>query len=411
MFNARTIGAGLTKSRPGETLLLSAGVFQEELRIDRAIVIQGEDSARPVVRGTIAVSRGIGWLVLHNLDLTLASLIAVEGVNLTLRKCRLNGVGTGIDIAGAGAALVLDDCEITGMQVAVRVRSGARAAISRCRLHGVTGNAFWVDTGASASIADSEVSGSGTDTYPAMALGANAHVDLLRCRILGNTVGMQIFNGSAVSVTECEFRGNTTAALHVNDRASVTIRQCRFIDNDLHVNATGNSAMLMEQCEVQGGNGTQAAVAIQSGATATIRDSKIHDAYNAIVTLGSGAVTIENCELWKTKEPAIWVNSAVVIKGCKVHDVASIGMDFEEGASGTVEDCEIWECQKTAVAASKSTLTFHRLRVHDGPWAVFLGESKSEFEDCEFWNLRGNAAISVERSSTPKLKKIRIHDV
>jgi hypothetical protein len=179
------------------------------------------------------------------------------GTRVALRQSAIVRPGSHAVLAVSGAAVVIEDSEISDCQaVAVLVgdRSGppARAQITRSFLRHSGATALWVRAGSSAVLDASEFTENGTGI---LTTDAGTRVTLKNCVVSGNRdYGLHAHTGSEITATAATLDDNARGAQSglqnkSSARATLILNQCTIRDSRLFaLGASAQSVLTANDC-------------------------------------------------------------------------------------------------------------------------------------------------------------------
>ncbi|MEV6846517.1 right-handed parallel beta-helix repeat-containing protein [Actinoplanes sp. NPDC051411] len=363
----QSIEAALRSAAPGQTVLLSPGVYREDLVIDREVrlvaelgrgtvwligrvpvrltaaatladlVLTGGDPGEAVLSvtggspeivgcefrdGRVEVSGGAAP-ELRDCRFTggrLAGLYALGDSVVRMTSCLVNGVdGIGV-VAGGSARVSIEDCWVSGVSGSgLRARGNARVEIARGGLTAPGRHGVLAEETAEVTVREAAIERSGADGVLA---SGSARVDLVGCRIADGA------GAGAVATDRAEVTLSGTGI----DRAATTGVVAR---GEATVRVTGGSV------RHAGGNG----IFVSERATATLSDTAVGDsAYSAVHAGGSARLTATHLWIGPSAEHGLHLigEATAELTGGRVRGCALAGISLEDHASaqatGTVLD-------------------------------------------------------------------------
>lgn len=449
---AQTIAAAIQVARPDQTIVLTAGVYREELLIDKNVrltaelgrgtvwltgqpirvtagatlddlVLAGDDPSEPLLvvadgtarltgcelRNGRAEATGTARLALRDCQLAGARLAGVYALGesaVTVERCRVTDVdGIGV-VAGGSARVTVTDTWIGSVSGSgLRARGNARidldrGAISRPGRHGVL-----AEESARVTVRDGAVEHSGADGVLA---SGSARVELTGCRVTDVAGAGAVATGSAeIVLTRCDV-----------DRAATTGVVCR---GDATVTVTGGTV------RNSGGNG----VFVTERGTVTLAGTAVGDsAYSAVHAGGTGTLTVDGAWLGPSAEHGLHLigESRVEVTGARVHRCGLAGLSVGEHARVSVtgaildanrngvitgsdqpamlKDCLVSNAERAGVQVSGgATITITETRIeHPGTAGiVFEQDSSGTVESCSVHGA-GGSGIVVWTGAKPTVK-------
>lgn len=204
------IGDALAAAGPGDTVLVGAGTYAENLLIDdRSVVIAATEPATVTVTAAdplrpVVQSHG-GTLELRHLRLAAdaAAAVTASGSRLTMTDCDLTAAaGAGIQL-GAGTEFRLDRCRITGAQPGVQI-DGAAGTLTDCTVSGIVSDGILI---------------------------RSADPVLRNCTVSDTGYrGIYIYDYSRPTIESCEITRTGDAGVVIAQQSSAVVRRCRVTD-------------------------------------------------------------------------------------------------------------------------------------------------------------------------------------
>jgi len=231
-----TIQGAIDAARPGDTVRVMPGVYHENIRLDKGIMLTGSDPNNPqTVAGTIidggqrdrvvrydainAVASIRGFTIRNGKAETYGGGLAVFGRGLTIENNVIANNSSGDGWSGGGIYVFLADATIRGNRFesnqsphlggAIYARgTGSLAGIEPLYLEG---NTF---------------EGNSASRGGAICVDYNGIVNIVDCSFIGNSgsggaAGISVEDGAAVTVSRCSFAENTGGG-------SVEVKSGRF---------------------------------------------------------------------------------------------------------------------------------------------------------------------------------------
>lgn len=352
-----TVSEALAAAADGDVLVLSPGIYRENLVIEQSVTVRGprQDGDGPV---RIAPPEGVP--------------LTVRG-SATVQELRIEGQ----DTTAPGVLVENSTPELIGLQVhtssasGVEVRAGARPTVRKLTVSNATGLGISVTDGAGGLFEDCEVLEAG---QPGVSVRGSAHLRLERCVIRHSTgAGISVSgDGSAVDAVGCEISDITGAGIQLGDRATAHVTDCRVSGT------TGDG------------------VRLDSDAVLTLTDSEVSDIPENAVDLRS--------------------RSVLTLVRSTVRSFGRNGLSvWDPGTRADAHHCEFRESTGDYPAvwvSDGATAVLESCRVHDVPDALFLLDSGSRADvvDSDIGRVRG-AAVSVSDGATAQLDSCRIKEV
>lgn len=129
------INEALAKARPGDTVEVSAGEYQEQLRLPNGVTVKGRMPDVPILRVTSAGAgpvvailaegvkgaRVVRFSIRADEKAPLAAAVAISDSDLELQDTEIVGAATGVEIRGKSTAVLransIQDCRDTGIRI------------------------------------------------------------------------------------------------------------------------------------------------------------------------------------------------------------------------------------------------------------------------------------------------------
>ena len=432
---APSIEAALRSAVDGQTVLVSPGVYREDLVVDRAVrlvaelgrgtvwlvgrtpvrvtaaavlgdlVVTGGDPGAAILSvtaggaelvgcefrdGRVEVSAGASP-ALRDCRFTggrLAGLYALGDSHVTLESCMVTGVdGIGV-VAGGSARVTMRNTWITAVSGSgVRARGGARVEIFRGGLTAPGRHGVLAEETAAVTATEVAIDGSGADGVLA---SGSATVELTACRVTGSG------GAGAVATDKAELVLAGTAV----DRAATTGVVVR---GDAQVRVTGGSV------RHSGGNGFFAA----DRSTATLIDTAVGDsAYSAVHVGGSARVSARQTWLGPSAEHGLHVTgeAGAELTGGRIQSCTLAAVSLEEHATLTLTELVLDGNRNGVMHSSDRPVTLTGCLVGASERAgVQVGEGATVMmTDCRI-ERTGTAGIVFERDSGGTVERCSVH--
>ena len=432
---AASIAVALRLAAPGQTVLVSPGVYHEDLVIDRDVRLVaelGRGTVRLIGRTPVRVSAAAELcdLVLTGSDPDEAILsVAAGGADImgcefrdgrveisaraspTLRDCRFTGgrlaglyalgdsdvtlercVVTGVDgigvVAGGAARVTMRNTWITAVSGSgVRARGSARVEIYRGGLTAAGRHGVLAEETAAVIATEVAIERSAAD---GVLVNGSAKVELSACRI-ADTGG-----AGAVAADSAELVLSGTGV----DRAATTGVVAR---GGAQVRITGGSV------RHSGGNGVFAA----DRSTATLSDTAVGDsAYSAVHAGGSAQVTARQVWLGPSAEHGLHVTgeAGADFTGGRMQSCALAAVSLEEHATLAATDVVLDRNRNGVMHSSDRPVTLTGCVVSASERAgVQIGEKATiTMTDCRV-DRPGTAGIVFEQDSGGSVRNCTVH--
>jgi len=176
------------------------------------------------------------------------------------------------------------------------------------------------------------------------------------------------------------------------------------------------------------GQGPRENIIVESGAasclkmqavSATVRGLTLRGCAGAAgkkhfaVKVAQGNLTLEDCAITSDSLACVAVQGATAnatLRGCKIHDGASDGVLFFEGATGLIETCEISNHQRAGVHIKKGAAPLFRdcvIRGNKASGVVITDNGQGSIEGCDI-NDNAKAGVQIGQSGAPAIRRCKI---
>ncbi|MER7246252.1 right-handed parallel beta-helix repeat-containing protein [Kribbella sp. NPDC000426] len=353
----RRISEALRAAAPGDVIVVSAGEYAEQLRLDRSVAM--------VADGTVTLVGAPGEPV-----------IVAEGLECTVRGITIRGVDGPPAIGVApGAGLLLEDCVVTGGRIHARGNESGQGSdltgygvttvmLRRTRLEKGRLAALHLSGRVRAKVEDTVI-----DTIDGIGvvLSGNAFLDASRLRLnVTSGYGFRLRGASRLELTDGVIRQTGMAGVLLEDSSTAALSDVRIdqaggpgvhtagtakvVLADCRVRSTRASALVaQDQADLTGADcivsdaGANALLASDS-ATATLTDSRFdRSTYSAVHLTGTAVVRLTDCLIRQGAEHGVHATatSRVELTRCGIADVGLTGLSVVDAASTEAEDCRI----------------------------------------------------------------------
>lgn len=346
----RTIGDALAVARTGAVINVTAGRYEENLRVATRVTIVAEGA-----RGSVEICPARGSAITLQAD-------AVMLTDLVLRGPEDDDVPV-LDAFRGQAAL--DGCEIVGTGwTAVLSRNGGSLAMRNCRITNPAGAGI-VDTSPEHSV-----------------------------------------------VEDCVIEHLGSSAVVLGERARTTVRGCTLRDaRGNGVLANGQARGSVEDCDISATD--KPGVALEQNCTTQVLRTTLHDLVTGVLVTSTSRPELTDLEILAVSEHGILVSAGAepVLRRCRVARTKGSGLAVTGKARGTYEDCEFSSCAGPALLAVDSAApVLVRTVVRDcsAATAVLLtGESAAEFDRLEVLEAAG-VGISIRSGANPLIRRAHV---
>ena len=193
-----SIQAAIDQAQPGTTIELPQGTWQENLRIDKSLVIRGTGAQE-----TIIIADQLGLPTVWITTASTSQTASVTASNLTI-------TGASGDCADAARSLCADGILVQG-STTVTVNNCAITANDRYGLY-IVDNAHTI-------VNDSNFA----DNYTGIWLSSSASADITNTTMSRNTYGIVIPEHTRATLAYCTISENTKDGMIIADSAQVTL--------------------------------------------------------------------------------------------------------------------------------------------------------------------------------------------
>ncbi|MEN8220360.1 MAG: right-handed parallel beta-helix repeat-containing protein [Pseudomonadota bacterium] len=391
----QSISAAIKKAKAGSRILVKAGVYQEELFIDKPLEIIGD--------GEVVVESKNADCIFMKTDYAL-----VRGLSLHNRAQGYYAV----DIPQG--QLSLEHCDITSDTLACVGIHGCEAVgiLSHCQIHDGKRSGVFVNDEGTGRIENCDIFGNALAGIQ-VRMGGNSVVK--DCQIHdGKGSGVFVYEKGTGRIENCDIFGNANAGIEIKTGGYPVVKDCQIHDGKqagVFVNEEGTGRI--ENCDIFGN--AYAGIQISEGGYPVVKDCQIHDGKQAgVFVFEGGTGRIENCDIFGNAYAGIQISEGgnPVVKDCQVHDGEGSGVFVYEEGSGRLENCDIFGNAKRGIAIQTGgNPVVKGCQIHDGKGSgVFVYEEGSgRLENCDIF---GNAysGIQIKTGGNPVVKDCEIHD-
>ncbi|WP_399082466.1 right-handed parallel beta-helix repeat-containing protein [Streptomyces sp. BBFR2] len=214
----------------------------------RATVRDGELRGTPQ-HGARVTERALLTLTGTRVESAELSGIAVDGGDLTARRCRVTDAGTGISLTSAHRPL-LDNCEIADCGTGLEVTADTGALVADTRVRGSRSAGVFLGERSTAWLDSCEI----TDSKgSALVLWNGARPRVSGVRIARSAKnGVYVADGAAGLLTDCDISATGFPALYVGKDAKPVVRRCVVRDADEDLKLADGADPVFEDCRVDG---------------------------------------------------------------------------------------------------------------------------------------------------------------
>ena len=229
-----TIAEAIGVAQEGDTILIGPGNYSENLVIHRTLFLTGAGGREHTVVEsdspfwpTIAVIAGhptLTNLTVRAFGKRSALEVRASAINLCNVHITASGKdwnGGAIDVDGAGAEVLAQDCQVEGLGAGIRAYR-ARVRLECCAVTALGGVAVDMQYGANAALFVCRLKGKdrGVDF-------GGEYLQLHQCEFVGNGQAVAVRHGAFAQIFRCHFRQND-GGIYFWDKASGSMEECDF---------------------------------------------------------------------------------------------------------------------------------------------------------------------------------------
>jgi hypothetical protein len=361
----RRITEALRAAAPGDVIVVSAGEYAEQLRLDRSVAIIAEPGQGGAV--SLVAVPGEPALVAEGLECSLRGLV--------VRAAGDDSSTPAIGVA-PGAGLLLDDCTVIGGRIHARGNEGGGQG-SDLTGYGVTTlmlRGTRVEKGQLAALhlsgrVRAKVENSVIDTIDGIGvvLSGNAFLDASRLRLnVTSGYGFRLRGSSRLEATDGVIRQTGMAGVLLEDSSTAALTDVRIDQpGGPGVHAAGTAKVQLTDCRVRNVQASGLVVQEQAdltasdcivtdaganallasdSATATLTDSRFdRSVYSAVHLTGTAVVRLTDCLIREGAEHGVHAtgSSRVELTRCGISDVGLTGVSIVDGATTEAVDCRV----------------------------------------------------------------------
>ncbi|WP_370096181.1 right-handed parallel beta-helix repeat-containing protein [Streptacidiphilus sp. MAP12-20] len=388
-----TVAEALAAAEPGDTVALGAGVYRENVVLDKAVTLRSAEGP-----GTVRIEPPAGSALL-----VLASA-AVHGLVLEGQD------GSAPAVLIASGASELTECRIaTRSSVGIEVRGEAAPSVRNCRVENPGGLGIRVSEAAQALVEDCVVDTTGQS---GVVVRAGGTLRMLRCKIRQTTGAGLVLTGegSRAEVESCEISEVNGNGVQADDLAGGVLTDCsisRVSDNGLTLD--GQATLLLDRCRIH--DVPENAADLRGRSRLTLTDSQLRAFGRNGLSVWDADTSVEatGCELRDSTGdyPAVWVidGASAKLTACRIHDVPDALFVLDRGSAAEAVDCSLSQVRSTAVSVSAgAAVRLDRLRVQDATTGLWFRDHGSGglLTDCEIADVA--TAVIVTKGADPVLR-------
>ncbi len=360
----RRISEAVRAAAPGDVIVVSAGEYVEQVRLDRSVAVIAEHGQGSV---TLTGVPGEPAVVAEGLECSLRGLV--------IRATGDDGSTPAIGVA-PGAGLLVEDCVVTGGRIHARGNEGAEQG-SDLTGYGVTTlmlRRSRLEKGRLAAVhLSGRVRAKAEDTVIdtidgiGVVLSGAAFLDASRLRLTATSgYGFRLRGASRLEATDGVLRQTGMAGVLLEDGSSAALTDVRIDQaGGPGVHAAGSARGELTDCGIRNARASglviqdQAdlvaagcivadaganAVLVSDSATATLTDSRFdRAAYSAVHLTGTATARLTDCLVREGAEHGVHAtaSSRVELTRCGISDVGLTGVSVVDAATTETVDCRI----------------------------------------------------------------------
>ncbi|MFG1610438.1 right-handed parallel beta-helix repeat-containing protein [Actinoplanes sp. NPDC049265] len=363
----KTIGSAVRAAKAGTVISVAAGVYREQLVVDRSVTIVAEDTS-----GTVELVCPQG------------PALSVRSGHAVVRGLTIRGPRPGAAAVSVGAgALTLEDALITGGSI--EVGGGSSATLHRCAVEDTSAAALAAVDGARVQAYDLRIER--VDGVGVFADGA-ARVELTRATMNAlRSVGVSVAGTATAILDSCDVGHVGSAGLEVTAGGQARVTESSFHD--------------------VGGDGVRVtgSAAFGSGWWPPLRPGQA-PAGGASDPGGAGGVTLDRCRIDRTEEAGLLLHgpAQMSVTGTTVDRAGTAGALAGGTSRLALADSRITNSTQTAVAIrDDAELRCTGVTITDSAAnGVYAAGGQTVLRDCEIrrsaltaMHLLGTATVTV----------------
>lgn len=213
----RSISDAIAFSPDGSLIVVKPGVYRESLAVNKPLRITGE--------GAVAVESDDRAPLLVTADNVRIKGLAFRVLMSDEPKPKFRNA---VEVRGA-KGVVFESCEATSVRGngLVVTGPGTEAALLNCHIHDNSDNGFCVHDGAKATATNLTANRNRRDGVR----GFNGTLDLVKCKLEQNGVGLSAQVNSRVTATDCKIDNNTGTGVVICNTAYGLLTRCSMRSN------------------------------------------------------------------------------------------------------------------------------------------------------------------------------------
>lgn len=380
-----TIGAALVDAQPGETILVRAGVYHENLVINKPVTLAGDEKAA----GRVILECSKDVCLKLAADATVRNLTVNARVGFWSRLIRRVEADA---IVIFHSRPLLESCDVssnTGMGIVV-TGSGSQPQIRNIKVHDCVLNGLLFTEKSQGLVSDSDIYKTG---WAGIRSDTGSHPVVRRTRIHhGQMDGVVVRDQGAATFEDCQFFENARSGIHVRDASSIAVIRGKVFNQKnggVFIHDQGSVARL-EECEVFGN--AYSGIEIADQADALVLKSKVHHGQSVGITVWrQSSATVEESLIFENASMGMLMVATrnVVVRKSVFRANTPLGIQVESGSDPLIEQCQIYGGR--------------------GGGLLFHDRAKGRVEDCAVFG-HMNANVVIMTGSNPQIRKSRFSE-
>jgi parallel beta-helix repeat protein len=380
-----TIAAALADVQPGETILVRAGVYHENISVDKPVTLIGDQKAQG--RVVLECSKDICLTV--TADASVRNLMVNARVGFWARF--INKVEAHAIAIFRGRPILenVDVSSNTGAGIAVK-GSNAEPEIRKARVHDCGLNGFYFTDQSRGLVSDSDVYRTG---WAGIRSDHGSKPIVRRTLIHQSRMdGVVVRDQGAATFEDCEIFENANSGIQVKDASSVTVNRSKVFNHKnggVFIHDPGSVGRL-EECEII--SNAYSGIEIADHANALVLKSKVHHGKSVGLTIWrQGSATVEESLIFENDSMGMLMVGAkqAVVRKSVFRANAYWGIQVESGSDPLIEECQIYGGR--------------------GGGLMFYNGAKGRVTDCAVFG-HMNANVVIMTGSNPQIHKSRFSE-
>ena len=424
-----TIAAALADAQPGETILVRAGLYRENISVDKPVTLTGDQKAQG--RVVLECSKDICLKV--TADASVRNLVVNARAGFWARF--INRVEAHAIAIFRGRPILenVDVSSNTGAGIAVK-GPDAHPEIRNARVHDCRLNGFYFTDQSRGLVSDSDVYMTG---WAGIRSDDGSNPVVRRTRIHQSRMdGVVVRDQGAATFEDCEIFENADSGIQVKNASSVKINRSKVFNQKnggVFIHDPGSVGRL-EDCEIIGN--AYSGIEIADQANALVVKSKVHHGKSVGLTVWrQGSVTVEDSLIFENasmgmlmvgakqalvrksvfRANAYWgiqieSGSDPLIEECQIYGGRGGGLMFHNGAKGRVTDCAVFDhMNANVVIMAGSNPQIHKSRFTESRQAGLLVQEGGlgVIDDCTISN--NYVGVEIKANSAPTIQHCQVN--